>query len=118
MNTDLAFIRNQLKNGKCNQNVKDSIKITMDVLQESKSPFSGICRQACQNALDDIAEGKYELAGYEINLIHNMPIKSEEVKGWDEEHFYLYELPVYFEHLEDALRVKKMLILLADLARI
>lgn len=116
MNADLAFVRNQLRSGNYSQDIEQVIKQTISLLKDRKTPFAHICKQACLNALDDIAFGKYKLASYEINLIHNMPINAEEIQAWDEEHFYLYELPVYFEHVEDMSRVKRMLILLANLA--
>lgn len=117
MNTNLAFIRNELLKGKCSDEMIDTLEEIKESLIKLNNPFSSICKQAIFNALEDIKQSKLEEAGYQINLIHNMPMDPKDFAKWDESHFYEFELPVFFENTEGAGRIKKMIILLAELAR-
>lgn len=114
MQVDLIYARNVLKKGDCNEDVKRIIKTIMDKAEGVSSPVSNLYKQVCQNSLEDILNKDYVSAGYELNLIHNMPLNGER---WDEEHFYLYELPVYFENSNSAKRVKKMLLLISEIIK-
>lgn len=117
MNTDLAYIRNELLNDHCTDEITNMIKATQRSLVQSNNPFFPVCQQAITNALEDIESNKFEDAGYQINFIHNIPMQSEDFNKWNSDHFYEFEVPLYFEHTNGVERIKKMIAILADLSK-
>lgn len=115
MNTELTAIRNVLRQGKCNNDIKRRlIEIRGDV-SLFHNPFHKIINEAVKNALEEIDLGNYQSASYQIGFIHNMPFNIEDIENWDSEHFYEFELPVFFEHTDGTHRIKKMVKLIAEL---
>lgn len=117
MNIDLAYARNQLLNGKCSTELKDNLSQTLRQLVKEHNPFFTICKQCLESALEDIEHKDYVSAGYQINFIHNMPATLNNLKKWDEDHFYEFEVPVFFENTNDIKRIKTMILLLAELVK-
>lgn len=46
-----------------------------------------------------------------------MPATLNNLKKWDEDHFYEFEVPVFFENTNDIKRIKTMILLLAELVK-
>lgn len=117
MNIDLAYARNQLLNNSCNTELRDNLLYTQKKLVSKNNPFFNICNQCLENAIDDIDCKDYVSAGYQINFIHNMPMNPEDFNKWDEEHFFEFEVPTFFDNTDGVDRIKKMILLLAELVQ-
>ena len=115
MENDLIYIRNTLLDGRSNDDITDKLQSILRHYENYDNLFTGVCQQAINNALKYISENKFEDAAYQINLIHNFPWTQQDFEKWDENHFYEFELPVYFEHTDDVNAIKKMIICLAEL---
>lgn len=115
MNIGLAHIRNKLLNEDNDDEYIRILKEISDSLVESANPFFKICKQALTNAIEDIKNGNLTDAAYQVNLIHNMPLDKNGMSKWNENHFYEFEVPVYFENTNNVDRIKKMILILADL---
>lgn len=116
MNTKLIFIRNKLLNEENDIPYKKNLLEILSSLSKD-SKFLPICKLVINNALDDININKLKSAGYQINLIHNLPIEKEYSQKWDNEHFFEFEVPLYFENEDDPERIKKMILLLAEIIK-
>ena len=106
------FIRGALFNGKFNARVQESFDETYSELLSRKDKdrydnnMIDFMLKVMDMAKEELKNNNLLLAGYDINLLHNLP---ETISNrWDEDYFYKGELLGYLEHMSEANRVDKI----------
>jgi hypothetical protein len=110
---ELAYLRNQLISGKYTEDDKSILNDVKEKIMKLNSPFNRIAFNAILNCENDIKNFNFKLAALEIQLIHNFPFS--EPQEWNSDYFYKVELLSYLEQIEDVIRIKTLIILLAQL---
>ena len=111
---ELAHVRNMLFNNKFSKDEKDILLSIRNKVINDNNKFKSLVLLAIENCLED-AKTDMKKAGIEINLIHNLPITENK---WDEEYFYTVELLGYIENINDVIRIKKVINILADIDKL
>ena len=106
------YIRGALFNNIYHDRVKKAFSETYEELLNRKN------KEGCNNnminfmlammdsAKEEIEKGNLLLAGYDINLLHNLPETIYD--NWNEEYFYKGELIGYLDHMIEANRIDKV----------
>lgn len=110
---EIAYLRNRLSSGQFNSSDQEILTKIEKMIKEADTAFQELMIQAINNLKSDLKEGRFKSAAYELNLIHNFPF--ENTQAWDSEYFYNFELVTYLSQNENAERIKKLIILLANL---
>ena len=113
-NNELGFLylRGALFNGKYHSKVKEIFTTTYYELlsRKSKDKYNvniiNFMIGMMDLAQDELDKGNLMLAGYDINILHNLPETIYD--KWDKNYFYQRELLGYMEHMADANRCDKI----------
>lgn len=111
--SELAHIRNKLVSGKVDDTDIRELSHIKNKISLLNTPFKDIALNAIDNCEKNIKANLLSLAAQEIQLIHNFNFRDPQ--KWDESYFYKIELLSYLENVEDVMRIKKLIFLLAKL---
>ena len=106
------YIRGALFNGVYNERVKKAFLETYKELlnRKNKKSYSNnmidFMLAMMDNAKEELDKGNLLLAGYDIDLLHNLPETIH--NNWNEEYFYKGELVGYLDHMIEADRIDKI----------
>ncbi|CUV66607.1 hypothetical protein BN3087_950003 [Sulfurovum sp. enrichment culture clone C5] len=109
---ELAMIRNVLLKNKCNDATYESVRYVQKNLAKKNENIYKFMLEIITLAVKDIERDKFKLASFDINLIHNFPSKTEEIKNWENEEaaagiFFKFSLPEYLYRLLEVQEYKK-----------
>lgn len=98
----LISCRNILLGGRSNENV-------LACLEEVLSNIDSITIKSTRNiieyctieAIGQIKNSNFVIAGIILNLIHNLPMDEESAQQWDIDYFLSMELPSFLEHFNE-----------------
>ena len=106
------YIRGALFNDVYHDRVKKAFSETYEELlnRKNKERYSNnmidFMLAMMDNAKGELDKGNLLLAGYDINLLHNLP--ETIYNDWNEEYFYKGELVGYLDHMIEANRIDKV----------
>ena len=106
------YIRGALFNNVYHDRVKKAFSETYEELlnRKNKEHYSNnmidFMLAMMDNAQEELDKGNLLLAGYDINLLHNLP--ETIYSNWNEEYFYKGELVDYLDHMIEAKRIDKI----------
>ena len=101
-----CFIRSKLFNEKYDDRAKEVFRTTKNEVLKIEGKYAKFMLIMMNLAEEEIAKGNLQLAGYDINLLHNLP--ESENASWDEKYFFSTELLGYYENLVEHQRIEKM----------
>lgn len=111
---ELAVLRNHLYNGHWQPEDQELLARVRADVSTTESPFRAIALNAIDNALQDVAERRYEQAGRELNFIHNLDLENGFRDGWNELYFFGSYVGSYLSDVQDLDRARRLLVLLGQ----
>ncbi|MCK6576335.1 hypothetical protein L6V77_35245 [Myxococcota bacterium] len=115
--TELAFVRNRLINGRFDDRDRDVLSKVRAAVTAGRSTFGPMIVDALDAAVAAAENGDTPRAGWEVNLVHNLPVSRDEEDRWDEAHFLRFELPSYLDQDIEAHRIRQVILAVADALR-
>jgi len=106
------YIRGALFNAVYHDQVKKVFSETYEELLNRKDKESynnnmiDFMLAMMDNAQEELNDGNLMLAGYDINLLHNLP--ETIYSNWNEEYFYKAEFSSYIDNMIDERRIDKV----------
>jgi hypothetical protein len=101
-----CFIRAQLFNNVYDERVKKEFYQTKNELKKRISKNAKFMLHMMNLAEDEISNGNLKLAGYDIDLLHNLP--EMDSLTWDDTYFFSVELIGYYEDLIQERKISKV----------
>jgi hypothetical protein len=115
--TELALVRNRLLNGHFDDRDRNVLSEVRAAVMTGRSAFGPMIIDGLDAAISAAENGDTARAGWEVNLVHNLPLSSAEEGRWDETHFLRFELPSYLDQDVDAARIRQVVLAVADALR-
>lgn len=111
---EIAYIRNLLFNRQFDQDAQDMLTLAHELSIKSDGPFVKLIDSCIKNCLEDIRVEDFQSAAKELNFIHNLPINFLELKSWNENFFYEFEISNYLDDNDNSVRIRNYISLLSE----
>jgi hypothetical protein len=108
--TELAMVRNRLLNGRFDDRDEQLLAHVRAAAQDGGSVFASMIVDGIDEAVVAARSSDMMRAGWELNLVHNLPLTVEGESRWDIAHFLQAELSAYLEQDISVARAKRVLV--------